>query len=166
MGKNRCMQAKRRILRCKMIMTTMMMMIMMPRKKALTTTTATLTTMRLWKETIIYRLRITILARQSPLKMMMVQLQRKKLNEAKQFLAITFVQPVKTVTLQLIGFMIVLIRSPYVVLTKKRKRIEEYMILIRRKYLYQDYHSKQMRKRLKIFSLLHITVVSYHVLDL
>merc|ERR1740117_245316 len=135
-----------------MIMTTMMMimMIMMPRKKLLTTTT-TLTTMRLWKKTIIYRLRITILARQSPLEMMMVQLQRKKLNEAKQFLVITFVQPVKTVTLQLIGFMIVLIRSPYVVLTKKRKRIEEYMILIRRKYLYQDYHSKQMRKRLKIF---------------
>merc|ERR1712166_727299 len=152
-------------MRYKMIMTTMMMMmmIMMPRKKLLTTT---LTTMRLWKKTIIYRLRITILARQSPLEMMMVQLQRKKLNEAKQFLAITFVQPVKTVTLRLIGFMIVLIRSPYVVLTKKRKRIEEYMILIRRKYLYQDYHSKQMRKRLKIFSLLHITVVSYHVLDL
>merc|ERR1712166_1293657 len=161
------MQAKRRIMRYKMIMTTtmmMIMMIMMPRKKLVTTTT--LTTMRLWKKTIIYRLRITILARQSPLEMMMVQLQRKKLNEAKQFLAITFVQPVKTVTLQLIGFMIVLIRSPYVVLTKRRKRIEEYIIEIRRKYLYQDYHSKQMRKRLKIFSLLHITVVSYHVLDL
>merc|ERR1712166_38409 len=90
------MQAKRRIMRYKMIMTTtmmMIMMIMMPRKKLVTTTT--LTTMRLWKKTIIYRLRITILARQSPLEMMMVQLQRKKLNEAKQFLAITFVQPVK-----------------------------------------------------------------------
>merc|ERR1712166_214600 len=117
------MQAKRRIMRYKMIMTTtmmMIMMIMMPKKKLVTTTT--LTTMRLWKKTIIYRLRITILARQSPLEMMMVQLQRKKLNEAKQFLAITFVQPVKTVTLQLIGFMIVLIRSPYVVLTKKKKK--------------------------------------------